>query len=304
MDHSILVAGGTGNLGQRIVRELLTLGAQVKVIVRAGSDEQVIHRLEKMGASIHRIPVWNLPELQKACTGVSCVVSSLAGLQEVIVDAQTILLDAAVAAGVPRFIPSDYSLDFTKFKEGENRNLDLRREFHSYLDKTPIASTTIFNGAFTDLLTGEMPLILFKQKMVLYWGKADDRWEFTTMDNTATYTAHAAMDTVTPRYLRIAGDQVSPRTIRTIVEEITNDKFRLFRAGGAGLLGVFIKLARTFSPGKNELYPAWQGMQYMHNMIDKRSKMISLDNDRYAGIEWTSIRKFLETHIKETALKK
>ncbi len=39
------------------------------------------------------------------------------------------VLDAAVAAGVPRFIPSDYSLDFTKTRPGENRNLDLRRRF-------------------------------------------------------------------------------------------------------------------------------------------------------------------------------
>ena len=56
------------------------------------------------------------------------MVSSLAGLRKVIIDAQKVLLDAAIAAGVPRFIPSDYSLDFTRFSDGENRNLDLRRE--------------------------------------------------------------------------------------------------------------------------------------------------------------------------------
>jgi hypothetical protein len=60
---------------------------------------------------------------------VTCVVSVLAGLREVIIDAQKVLLDAAIAAGVPLFIPSDYSLDFTKFSDGENRNLDLRRDF-------------------------------------------------------------------------------------------------------------------------------------------------------------------------------
>jgi hypothetical protein len=43
----------------------------------------------------------------------------LAGLREVVIDAQKKLLDAAIAAGVPRFIPSDYSLDFTKFSYGE-----------------------------------------------------------------------------------------------------------------------------------------------------------------------------------------
>jgi hypothetical protein len=54
---------------------------------------------------------------------------------------------AAIKADVPRFIPSDYSIDFTKFPPGENRNLDLRRDFHKRLDKTSISATTIFNGA-------------------------------------------------------------------------------------------------------------------------------------------------------------
>ena len=88
----------------------------------------------------------------------------------------TALLDAAIKAHVPRFIPSDYSIDFTKFPPGENRNLDLRREFHTRLEKTSISATTIFNGAFADLPTGQMPLILFKLKRVLFWGDAASAW--------------------------------------------------------------------------------------------------------------------------------
>ena len=42
---------------------------------------------------------------------------------------------AAVDAGVPRFIPSDFAIDFTKIPEGGNRNLDLRREFHRRLER-------------------------------------------------------------------------------------------------------------------------------------------------------------------------
>ena len=62
-----------------------------------------------------------------------------------------------------------------------------------------------------DMLTNEMPLILFKQKMVLYWGDANHRLSFTTIDNTAEYTANVALEDSSPRYLRIAGDQLSPK---------------------------------------------------------------------------------------------
>jgi len=172
----------------------------------------------------------------------------------------------------------------------------LRREFHEYLDKSSISATTIFNGAFTDLLTGQMPLILFKQKLVLYWGNADHRMVFTTIDNTAEFTANAALEQSTPRFLRIAGDQISAREIKAVVIEVTGKKFRLIRAGGPGMLSTIIKIARTVAPGEKELFPAWQGMQYMRNMIDERSKIAMPDNNRYPGIYWTTVRDLLSAH--------
>jgi hypothetical protein len=44
------------------------------------------------------------------------------------------------------------------------------------------------------MLTGQMPLILFKLKRVLYWGDADQRMDFTTMDDTAAFTADSLDD--------------------------------------------------------------------------------------------------------------
>jgi hypothetical protein len=232
-------------------------------------------------------------EVIPACMGMSCVVSALQGLRDVIVDAQTVLLDAAIKADVPRFIPSDYSIDFTKFPAGENRNLDLRREFHKRLDETSISATTIYNGAFAELLTGQMPLILFKLKRVLYWGNPDQRMDFTTMDDTAAFTARAALDPSTPRFLRIAGDQLSARDLTVLVSEVTGKKFKLFRAGSLGLLGALIRVARTVAPAEKQLFPAWQGMQYMRNMFDGRAKLDPLDNDRYPSICWATARDVL-----------
>jgi nucleoside-diphosphate-sugar epimerase len=301
MTKTILVAGATGNLGLRIVKALLKNGARVRAIVRASTDAEKVKNLEKLGVTVYGIDLVDANEVSKACMGVDCVVSALAGLRATIIDAQKILLDAAVVAKVPRFIPSDYALDFTKFKDGENRNLDLRREFHIYLDKAAIAATTIFNGAFADMLTNEMPLILFKQKWILYWGNANHKMGFTTIDNTAEYTALAAMDTTTPRFLHIAGDQLSPREMKVLVSEVTGKKFTLFRAGGKILLSFIIKIARTLAPGKQELYPAWQGMQYMCNMIDERANLDIVDKNRYASMQWTTVRDLLTKFVAENA---
>jgi nucleoside-diphosphate-sugar epimerase len=293
MKKIIVVAGATGNLGGKIVKELLALDVEVRAIVRLKTDIKKVKDLEQKGVKVFQVDTSNKTAISKHCIGAHCLVSALAGLKETVIDAQKLFLDAAVEANVKRFIPSDYSSDFTNLKEGQNRNLDFRRKFHEYIDKTPIKATTIFNGPFMDLLTTDMPLILFKQKRILCWGNANQILEFTTTDNVAEFTAAAAVDNNTPRYLRVAGDQLTCNDFVKLLSELTHKKYKLFRPGGIGLLNFMIKVTRFFSPSENELYPAWQGMQYMRDLMEGRIIFQKYDNDRYAHIKWTSVKEFL-----------
>jgi len=293
MRKIIVVAGATGNLGGKIVKALLNQDVEVRAIVRFKTDIVKIKDLERKGVKVFQVDTSNQSEISKHCIGAHCLVSALAGLRETVIDTQKIFLDAAIQAKVQRFIPSDYSSDFTNLKEGQNRNLDLRRQFHSYLEKTPIKATTIFNGPFMDLLTTDMPLILFKQKRILCWGNANQILEFTTTENIAEYTAFVAVDDNTPRYLRIAGDKHSCNDFVKLLSELTTKKYKIFRPGGIGLLNFLIKVTRFFSPSENELYPAWQGMQYMRDLMEGRIIFQKYDNDRYPNIKWTSLQEFL-----------
>ncbi|HEX8656736.1 MAG TPA: NmrA family NAD(P)-binding protein, partial [Hymenobacter sp.] len=196
---TIVLAGATGDLGFRIAQALLKRGAVVRALVRPGNSKPETANLRNLGAEIIEVDFASVFALTKACAGAACVVSALSGLREVIVDLQKRLLDAAVAAGVTRFIPSDYSIDFTKLPAGSNRNLDLRREFGQRLDQAPIAATSVLNGMFTDLLIGPAPVVLFGLKRVMYYGSADQPLDFTTTANTAEFTAAAALDPTTPR---------------------------------------------------------------------------------------------------------
>ncbi|MCH8525197.1 MAG: NmrA family NAD(P)-binding protein [Balneolales bacterium] len=126
MKH-IVVAGATGNLGGKIIDALLVKGVQVTAIVRKQTNTDKIRLLKDKGVVIHQADLNNTSELVPILKGAHCVVSALAGLRDTIIDTQKCLLDAAVEAGVKRFIPSDFSIDFTNLVEGQNRNLDLRR---------------------------------------------------------------------------------------------------------------------------------------------------------------------------------
>ncbi len=293
MGKIIVIAGATGNLGGKIVQALLAKEAEVRAIVRYSTDIKKIKKLEEKGVKVFPLDTNNKFEIAKHCIGAHCFISALAGLRETIVDSQKIFLDAAMEANVPRFIPSDYSIDFTNLREGQNRNLDWRREFHTYLQNMPIKATTIFNGPFMDLLVTDMPLVLFKQKRILCWGNPNQRMEFTSTFNIAEFTAEAALEDNTLRYLRIAGDTLTCNDFVKLLTEITSNNYKLFRPGGIGLLNFLIQVTRILSPAKDELYPAWQGMQYMRDMMEGRIIFQKYDNDRYSNIQWTTVKDFL-----------
>ena len=288
MKKIITVAGGTGNLGGRIVRDLIKRGATVRAIVRPETEAKKTDKLKQIGAEVIEVDMSNHEELKNACEGASCVVSALSGLRETIVDAQTQLLDAAMAAGVPRFIPSDFAADFTRLAEGDNRNFDLRKEFHKTLDKSAIKSTSIMNGAFTDILTYGTPIYDFRNYTVGYWGDDPDwKMDFTTMDNTADYTAAAALDSETPKVLRIASFQVSPNDLVKIGGEVKGHEFKLIPLGSLEDFAAANKKDRAANPeGETQVFPDWQGKQYLHSMFSVHNE--TLDNDRYPDVEWTS----------------
>ena len=292
-NNLIILAGATGALGNRIAIHLLKAGAKVRALVRNGTSANEIKKLHELGAITATVDFRDLSELTSACTGGACMVSALSGLRDVIVDVQSNLLNAAVASGVPRFIPSDYCIDYTKLPAGHNRNLDLRRAFMEIADQAPIQVTSILNGMFMDLLTGQAPVILFRLKRIFFWGNDNQLMDFTTMDDTASFTAAAALDPATPRFLRIAGEVANVRTLERTATEVTGKKFRLFRAGGLSAFKVLIRITRALLPKKDEVFTPWQGMQYLYDMFTGLPKLQPLDNKRYPDVRWTTLRELL-----------
>lgn len=288
---TIILAGATGDLGGRITENLIQRGAKVRALVRPGTSPEKINKLENIGVSVLEVDYTDPTELAKAFAGGSVVISALSGLREVMVDTQTLLLNAAIEAGVPRFIPSDFAVDFTPLPMGTNRNLDFRQEFRVILDQAPIRATSILNGMFTDLLTGQAPVIFYPMKRIIFWGDANQLLDFTTIANTAEYTASAALDPTTPRYLRIAGDVQNAHGLLKAAQIGTGDRYKLFRVGSLGVLDVMIKVTKAMMPTNDEVFPPWQGMQYLRSMFSGVVKLQPLDNDRYPGMRWTSVQE-------------
>lgn len=291
MKKTVVVAGATGNLGERICRELIKKQVQVKAIVRKSADVKKVDALIKMGVEISEVNVFTETELTSVCIGAMCVVSALTGLHEVIVEAQLQLLKAAISAGAKHFIPSDFSSDFTLMPNGENRNFDLRREFHQYLDTNGIRVTSIFNGCFADIIKYNTPLFDQKNNTVAYYhNKKDWKIDFTTMDDTAAYTASVAVDPAAPRFLRIASFRLSPADLANLSEQYKNKRFSLVDMGTLEDFSAHNKIMRAeYSAGENELYPKWQQAQYLYSMFLVQHP--NLDNSRYPDLTWSKVEE-------------
>ena len=299
MSPTILVAGATGDLGQRIVRELLMHDVRLRVLTRPGSGAAATLFGGNDRIDIVTAAYSDHAALMTAVDGVDVVLSAVSGIRPVIVDAQRNLLKAAVAAGVPRFIPSDHSADYRPIAPGSNRNFELRREFAADLDAAPIRATSILNGMFAELLTGQAPMVLFDRRRVLFWSSADQVLDFTTKNDVARVTALAALDDDAPRAVEIAGASVSARDVARTMTELTGAPFKLQWAGTAGTLSVMSKAIRHASRNPDEIFPAWQGMQYFVSMFSGQAQLHHVNNDRYGPHTWTTVRDVFQIHLDE-----
>lgn len=278
----IVLAGATGDLGFRIFSNLTKLGADVHCLVSIDSKNPRLDTLKNQCQSISYYQPDNHHSLVKALSGASVVVSAVSGLEHVILNFQTKLFRASIDAGVRRFFPSDFSVDYRYIPQGDNRNLNLREKFRIAIDnEKSISVTSILNGAFMDMLTGAAPFILYPINRILCWENPNQLLDWTSIDDTALYTAHAILEESTPRFLKISGDQVSANSLAKIMHELTGNNYKVLNAGSLNTLKTIIRITKSVSFDKNKTYPAWQGMQYMHNMYKGDCKFGELDNNRY-----------------------
>jgi len=109
----ILLAGGTGELGQRIAERLSARGEDLRALVRSESDASA---LEALGAEIVRGDFRDLESLRRATKGARSVITTVTSISRALSGERTAtitdldergnanLVDAAAEAGVQRFV--------------------------------------------------------------------------------------------------------------------------------------------------------------------------------------------------------
>ncbi|KAK4495174.1 hypothetical protein PRZ48_013501 [Zasmidium cellare] len=142
---NVAVAGATGNLGPAIVKALVDAGFQVIALSRSGKTEGLPSRVKTV-----KVDYDSKDSITKALkeNNIDAFVSNVPNH-----DSQPALIDAAIAAGVKRFLPSDFGSNVS----GNALTAKLpvfagKLLTHEYLKRkeSEIEWTIIANGVFLD----------------------------------------------------------------------------------------------------------------------------------------------------------
>jgi uncharacterized protein YbjT (DUF2867 family) len=288
---TILVAGARGRFGRKVAAALLDKGYDVRLLVRppaaSGLDDLV-----KRGATVVEGDLARPDSLDGAVRGVAAVVSTVNGGPDVIVEGQGHLLRAAERHGVRRFIPSDYSLDYFALDDGDNVFLDLRKRFAETLRASAVPHTFVLIGGFMDVMF-ELPggPFDFERGVVSYWGSGEERFDVTTMDDSARFLAEVVLDArAENQIMEFAGDVVSIRAIASAFEEAMARRLEQRRLGSVDDLRRWIDTTKATAKSPFEYVFA----QYGWAQLSGKGELKSLANAQFPQLRPTGIRAFLE----------
>ncbi len=243
----VLVVGATGDLGGRVVRELLARGNHVRALVREGSDAD---SLAADGVEIARGDLLDPDSLERALRGARAVVTTATGYRrkgsDPAVDDQgnRNLVDAAARAGVGRFVftsvaTADQAESVAPFWQ--------KKLTEDYLERSGVPFVAIRPGT---LVGGEQDFWerdLRKDRLTAF-GDPDTPHTLVHIDDVAAYLARAIDEpNAVGRRIEIGMEHpVSNRELAQRFSKLRGREIKL-RAIPWPLISAMMRLAGLFS---------------------------------------------------------
>ncbi|KFY26669.1 hypothetical protein V493_03940 [Pseudogymnoascus sp. VKM F-4281 (FW-2241)] len=177
--RNVAIAGASGALGTLILQALIESKIfNVAVLTRHSSDAQFPESVR-----VIRVDYASIPELTKALTGQDAVVSAVTTAA---MDTQVALIEASIAAGVKRLIPSEFSSNIGNPKSATLPVYQSKIEVHQLLKRLasdhPLFTYTLMrNGPFLDWCLALGFFVDFKSKTTPYYDGGDRPFSTTTL---------------------------------------------------------------------------------------------------------------------------
>ncbi|KAL2832302.1 NmrA-like family-domain-containing protein [Aspergillus pseudoustus] len=175
--QTVAVAGATGTLGPHVVKALTAAGFQVSILTRAKKPDA-----DAPGVKVLEVDFDSVESLTGALEGTDAVVSTVGGAA---IDNQSVLIDAAVAAGVKRFIPSEFG-SVTTNPELENLPVyssiaKIRNYLQGKAASGELSWTVLACGAFLDFVVNAPVFLDWENHAVAILDDGNNRTSSTSL---------------------------------------------------------------------------------------------------------------------------
>jgi uncharacterized protein YbjT (DUF2867 family) len=232
----LLVVGGTGELGGRVVRLLVERGLEVRCLVRPQSNGD---ELTALGAKVVRGDLTEPESLVAACQGVETVIATVTmiarrlsgarrpSIREVDEIGMASLIEAAERAGVRRFVYLSYAGLPTAFGTPlEHAKLATENR----LGTSSLRSVIVRPDAFQEIHLGPVGRFDLRAGKVSVIGKGDAKHRWVSTDDVAALVAAVAVEPDPPAVIEFGGPEaISRNEAIAIAEDLTRRKLKVQR---------------------------------------------------------------------------
>ena len=230
----ILVVGGTGELGSRVVRLLREQGHDVRCMVREGSSET---DLRALGAEVVRGDLTDPVSLPEACQGATTVMATATAIGRVLDGTRTptihqvdevgmaALVTAAESAGVGRFVYMSFpGVDAATGTPLERAKLATER----LLEASAMRAVVVRADAFQEIHLGPAARFDIAAGKIAVIGKGDSPRRWISTQDVAALLAALAVEPDPPEVLTVGGPEaISKNEAVAVVESATGRKMKV-----------------------------------------------------------------------------
>ena len=234
---NVLIVGSTGNLGPHLIKELSKQGHKVSALIRPQtlSNEEKMRPLREAGVTIIKGDLDDHRSLARACTGQDVVVSAVGGGQ---IMQQVDLAQAAQAAGVQRFIPSEFGVDPFGPAADSCDLVQMKAEAQEEIKKTGIPLTPIYTNGFMEFWATGLGQLgpTSPPDTVQYFGDGNKEMHMISLPDIARYV-HAIIEdpSTIDREVSIQSEKISQNHLISLWEEISGKRVERQPVSGSEL---------------------------------------------------------------------
>ncbi|KAK4182994.1 hypothetical protein QBC35DRAFT_132047 [Podospora australis] len=175
----VAIAGATGNIGQFVLKHLLAANFSVTALTRSGSNNSFPESV-----TVKEVDYDSLDSLTAALQGQDAVVATLAGH---VLPKQLLLIEAAAAAGVKRFLPSEFGSDTTNPKVTalplHKPKLGVLNALKQKAAEGELSYTSVISGPFLEFGLEANFLLDFQNRHATLYDGGERLFSVSTMDD-------------------------------------------------------------------------------------------------------------------------